>query len=191
MSWNSYTFVLSMIIEQAGTKRAKVFLPFFLILFLFILFSNLIGLTPYAFTVTSHIAVTFFLSLSFFIGWIILALRNLGLSFLKIFLPSGIPNWLAPLLVVIELLSFLLRPISLAVRLFANMLAGHILLFIIASAALFLTKFTFILSSFPFLFILAFMVLEVGIALLQSYVFVILLAIYLHDSYGGWSLVYV
>jgi F-type H+-transporting ATPase subunit a len=94
-------------------------------------------------------------------------------------------------LVVIELLSFLLRPISLAVRLFANMLAGHILLFIIASAALFLTKFTFILSSFPFLFILAFMVLEVGIALLQSYVFVILLAIYLHDSYGGWSLVYV
>jgi F-type H+-transporting ATPase subunit a len=175
-----YQFVLGLIVEQSGQK-GKVLFPFIFVTFLFILTSNLIGLTPFGFTVTSHLSVTFYLALSFFLSWIIIGVKNHGLGFLRIFLPSGIPLWLAPLLVVIEILSFLLRPISLSVRLFANMLAGHILLYIIASATLFMG----ILFFLPFSFILMFMILEIGIAFLQSYVFTILLTIYLKDSYEG------
>jgi ATP synthase subunit 6 len=179
-----YTFVLGLIVEQTGTRDAKKFLPFILSVFLIILTSNLLGLTPFAFTVTSHLSLTFCLSLSFFIGWIILAFKVLGVSFLKIFLPQNVPGWLKPLLLVIELLSFILRPISLAVRLFANMLAGHILLFIISSAIIFLLGVSSIIAGLPFIFVLCFMVLEVGIAFLQAYVFTILLCIYLNDSYN-------
>lgn len=177
-----YSFVLGLILEQTGS-RAKKFFPFIFATFLLILVLNLLGLTPYGFTVTGHISVTFALAFSFFLSFILIGFKNLGLSFFRIFLPSGIPNWLAPLLVVIEVLSFLLRPLSLSIRLFANMLAGHVLLYIIASATfLFLGK-SLLLSLFPFAFLLAFMVLEFGIAFLQAYVFTILLCIYLHDSY--------
>lgn len=178
-----YSFINGLIVEQTGTRNAKVFLPFILTTFILILVSNLLGLTPFAFTITSHMSLTFCLSLSFFIGWIILAFKVLGIKFLKIFLPQNVPGWLKPLLLVIELLSFILRPISLAVRLFANMLAGHILLFIISSAVVFLLGVSGLLAGLPFIFVLAFMILEVGIAVLQAYVFSILLCIYLNDSY--------
>ena len=135
---------------------------------------------PFAFTITAHISLTLLLALSFFIGWIIQGFLHLNLSFLRIFVPRGIPNWLLPLLVVIEILSFIIRPISLSIRLFANMLAGHILLYILGSATISLGL---IIGVFPFLFILAFFVLELGIAFLQAYVFTILLSIYLADSF--------
>jgi len=173
-----YNFILSLIIEQAGTKGLRFF-PVLFALFNFILFANLLGITRYAFTITAQIILTLLLSLSFFITWIIIGIMTLKLQFLRIFLPRGIPSWLMPLLVIIEILSFLIRPLSLSIRLFANMLAGHILLYIIGSATITLA----LLGFFPFLFILAFLILELGIAFLQAYVFTILLSIYLADSY--------
>jgi F-type H+-transporting ATPase subunit a len=104
------------------------------------------------------------------------------MQFFRIFLPRGIPQWLVPLLVVIEILSFLIRPMSLAIRLFANMLAGHILLFIIATASLVLAKSVFLLGFLPFSFILIFLVLEIGIAFLQAYVFTVLSSIYINEA---------
>jgi len=174
----TYNFVISIIIEQTGSRGLKFF-PVLFVLFNFILISNLVGLMPFSFTVTAHIAFTLFLSLSFFIGWIIQGFQHLGFKFLNIFLPQNIPMWLLPLLCVIEILSFLIRPLSLSIRLFANMLAGHILLYILGSATLVLGVFGLL----PFLFIVAFFILEVGIAFLQAYVFTILLAIYLADSF--------
>ena len=103
-------------------------------------------------------------------------------KFLDIFLPSGIPHWLMPLLVVIEILSFLIRPLSLAIRLFANMLAGHILLFILSTALVGVAHGFLLLGILPMSFVLVFALLEIGIAFLQAYVFTILLAIYLSDS---------
>jgi len=179
-----YTFVLSLILEQAGPK-AKIYFPALFTIFMFILMLNLLGLTPFGFTASGHIIVTFTLSLSFFLAWIIIGVKNLKVEFLRIFLPRGIPAWLVPLLVVIEILSFLIRPLSLAIRLFANMLAGHILLFIIATASLVLAKTFILLGFFPFSFILVFFVLEIGIAFLQAYVFTILLCIYLSDSFNA------
>jgi len=179
-----YKFVQSLIKEQTGSKGQPYF-PLIFTTFLFILFLNLIGLLPYGFTVTAQVAITFTLALSFFIGLIIIGFKIQGLHFLKIFVPSGIPAWLLPLLIVIEIMSFCLRPLSLAIRLFANMLAGHVLLHIIAGAALFAFSINFFLGLIPWAFITAFMVLEVGIAFLQAYVFSILLCIYLHDSIYG------
>lgn len=174
-----YVFILSLVTEQVGkSKTGLKYFPVLFTLFQFILVSNLLGLLPYSFTVTSHIALTLLLSLSFFSAWIIEGFRNLGLKFLRIFLPSNIPMWLLPLLVVIEILSFLIRPLSLSIRLFANMLAGHILLFILGTATLGLGLAGFL----PFVFICAFLILELGIAFLQAYVFTILLCIYLADS---------
>jgi F-type H+-transporting ATPase subunit a len=173
-----YSFILNLLLEQTGVKGVRFF-PILFILFNFILVSNLIGLTPFAFTLTSHIALTLLLALSFFIAWLLQGLITLKWSFFRIFLPRGIPAWLMPLLVVIEILSFLIRPLSLSIRLFANMLAGHILLYILGTATIALG----LIGIFPFLFILAFLVLELGIAFLQAYVFTIPLSIYLADSY--------
>jgi ATP synthase subunit 6 len=180
----AFAFLLSLLFEQVNKKAARVYLSSLFTLFFFILFANLFGLTPWGFCVSGHIVVTFTLSFSFFISVVILGFKNHGLRFFHIFLPSGIPMWLRPLLVVIEIISFALRPFSLAIRLFANMLAGHILLYIISSAVIFLSSFSLLLSFLPFLFVLAFMVLEIGIAFLQAYVFSILICIYLHDSYS-------
>ena len=108
-----YIFVLDLLTEQASIK-ARNYFPALFSVFFFILITNLLGLTPFGFTPTGHIAVTLFISLSFFIAWIILGLKTLKWKFFKIFLPSGIPAWLMPLLVVIEILSFFIRPLSLA-----------------------------------------------------------------------------
>lgn len=173
-----YIFILGLIIEQTGAKGLRFF-PVLFTIFNFILFANLLGITPFGYTITAQIVLTLLLSLSFFITWIIIGFMTLKLQFFRIFLPRGIPLWLMPLLVIIEVLSFLIRPLSLSIRLFANMLAGHILLYIIGSATITLG----LLGFFPFLFILAFLILELGIAFLQAYVFTILLSIYLADSY--------
>jgi len=173
-----YTFILGLILEQTGAKGLRFF-PTLFTIFNLIIFANLLGITPYGYTITAQIILTLLLSLSFFITWIIIGLMTLKLQFFRLFLPRGIPLWLTPLLCIIEVLSFLIRPLSLSIRLFANMLAGHILLYIIGSATITLG----LLGFLPFLFILAFLILELGIALLQAYVFTILLSIYLADSY--------
>jgi len=178
-----YSFLFNLVIEQAGPKGQRFF-PILFSTFIFILIANLLGMTPFGFTITAHISLTFFMSLSFFIAWILVGLIHLKLQFFRIFLPRGIPGWLIPLLVVIEILSFCIRPISLAVRLFANMLAGHILLYILGNATIVLSNSFIILGVFPFGFIFAFFILELGIAFLQAYVFTILLAIYLSDSFN-------
>jgi F-type H+-transporting ATPase subunit a len=179
-----YKFVQSLIKEQIGNKGQRFF-PLIFIVFFLILSLNLIGLLPFSFTVSAQIAITFSLALSFFIGLIIIGFIEQGISFLKIFVPSGIPNWLLPLLVLIEIMSFFLRPLSLSIRLFANMLAGHVLLHIIAGAVLVALAKNILISFVPWLFIIIFLILEIGIAFLQAYVFSILLCIYLHDSIYG------
>jgi F-type H+-transporting ATPase subunit a len=179
-----YKFVQSLIKEQIGSKGQQYF-PLIFIVFILILSLNLIGLLPFSFTVTAQIAITFSLALSFFIGLILIGFKEQGISFLKIFVPSGIPNWLLPLLVLIEIMSFFLRPLSLSIRLFANMLAGHVLLHIIAGAVIIALFKNILISFIPWLFIIVFLVLELGIAFLQAYVFSILLCIYLHDSIYG------
>jgi ATP synthase subunit 6 len=129
-----YTFVLSLLTENVGEKGVKYF-PIFFVTFMFLFFCNLIGMVPYSFTVTSHIVITFGLALSLFIGINIIGIRTHGFHFLSLFLPAGAPLLMAPLLVMIELVSYSFRVISLAVRLFANMMAGHTLLKIIAGFA--------------------------------------------------------
>lgn len=163
------------------------FFPVFLLVFLFILFSNLCGLLPFSFTVTAQFAITFALAFSFNLGFIILGFYLHKLSFLKLFVPSDAPLFLIPLLVVIEVVSYLIRTFSLSIRLFANMMAGHTLLHILASFCLSLLKsltFVFIVFVLPFFLILLVFVLEFGIALIQAYVFTILLCIYIKDSYS-------
>jgi F-type H+-transporting ATPase subunit a len=179
-----FSFILSLLYEQVNNKHSRLFFSSLFSLFLFILFSNLSGLTPWGFTVTGHIIVTFTLAFSFFLSLVILGFYFNQLKFFRIFLPSGIPVWLRPLLVIIEILSFSLRPLSLSIRLFANMLAGHILLNIISGAVLFIASSSFLLALLPFSFVVAFMLLEIGIAFLQAYVFTILICIYLHDAYN-------
>ena len=120
----SYSFVAKMISDTAGSK-AKPYFAFIFSLFMFVLFCNMFGMIPYTFTVTSHIIVTFMLAAFIFIGVTIIGFIKHGLGYLKLFVPSGVPMVLLPLIVVIEIISYLSRPISLSVRLFANMMAGQ------------------------------------------------------------------
>jgi len=177
-----YNFVLTIVSEQCGKSGIKYF-PHFFTIFLTILTFNLVGILPFLFTVTSQIAITMFLGLSYFLAWIIIGVSKLKFKFLYIFFPRNMPIWLLPLLVIVEILSFSLRPLSLSIRLFANMLAGHILLHILAGAAL------ITLFSVPFgiflpvgIVVAAVFLLEVGICVLQAYIYTVLLAIYLRDS---------
>ena len=120
----SYTFVSKMISDTAGSK-AKPYFSFIFSLFMFVLFCNMFGMIPYTFTVTSHIIVTFVLASFIFIGVTVIGFIKHGFGYLKLFVPSGVPAVLLPLIVVIEIISYLSRPVSLSVRLFANMMAGH------------------------------------------------------------------
>jgi ATP synthase subunit 6 len=176
-----YHFVLSILSEQTGRKGLK-YLPQLVTVFTLVLFYNLGGLVPFSFTVSSHVIITFTLALSFFIAWIIIGVKELQLQFLNVFCPRNMPLWLLPLLICVEFLSFALRPISLGVRLFANMLAGHILLHILAGAFLYLLAKLIILAIPAFAIVSAISVLELGIGFLQAYIFTILLSIYLKDS---------
>lgn len=172
-----YEFIVDLIIEQVG-KPGIIFFPFIMSLFLFVLTLNVMGLVPLSFTITGQLLITFSLAITIMIGITIWGFRIHGMKFLKMFVPSGIEPWLLPLLVFIEIMSYVLRPISLAVRLFANMLAGHLLIHIIGVAAIYLMKFYFI-GILPWICVIAFMFLELGIAFLQAYVFVLLTLIYI------------
>ncbi len=175
----TYEFVANMLNETVG-PGAKRYFPFVFTLFMFILAANLLGMIPYGFTVTSQIIVTFALATVVFVLATIVGFVRNGLGFLKLFVPSGMPVVLLPLLIMIELLSYLFRPISLSVRLFANMMAGHTLMKVFGG-------FVFALGWWagwaPLGFLIALTALEIFIALLQAYVFAILTCIYLNDAF--------
>jgi F-type H+-transporting ATPase subunit a len=179
-----YQFVVSLVDEQIGGKGGKFF-PLIFTIFVFLLFTNLIGMIPYSFTATSHLVVTFGLSLSLFIGVTIVGFQIHGLHFFSFLLPKGAPLILAPLLVVLELVSYCFRAVSLGVRLFANMMAGHTLVKILSGFAWTMLSVGGILgvaSVIPFAVVFALTGLEIGVACLQAYVFTILICIYLNDS---------
>ncbi len=180
----TYQFVGSLVEEQIGGEGRKYF-PLILTTFLFLLSTNLVGMIPYSFTATSHLAVTFGLSLSLFIGITTVGFQRHGIHFFSFLLPKGAPLALAPLLVVLELVSYCFRAISLGVRLFANMMAGHTLVKIISSFAWTMLSLGGILgaaSAIPVVIVFALTGLEIGVACLQAYVFTILICIYSNDD---------
>ena len=174
----SYTFVAKMISDTAGSK-AKPYFAFIFSLFMFVLFCNMFGMIPYTFTVTSHIIVTFVLASFIFIGVTIIGFIKHGIGYLKLFVPSGVPIILLPLIVVIEIISYLSRPISLSVRLFANMMAGHTMMKVFGG---FVVSLGIIGGWLPLSFSVALTGLEILVAFLQAYVFAILTCIYLNDA---------
>ena len=172
-----YEFVANMIRDNVGSEGRKYF-PFIFSLFMFVLFGNLLGMIPYTFTYTSHIIVTFALASVVFVGVTIIGFHRHGLHYLRMFFPHGAPIATALILVPIELISYLSRPLSLGVRLFANMTVGHIILKVVGGFVVALG----VLGIVPMAFLGGVTVLEFGIALLQAYVFTILSCIYLHDA---------
>ncbi|RPH07928.1 MAG: F0F1 ATP synthase subunit A [Alphaproteobacteria bacterium TMED93] len=174
----SYEFIANMVRDNVG-KGGKIFFPFIFSLFLFILFGNVLGMVPYNFTYTSHIIVTFALAGFIFIAVTIIGLVKHGINFLKFFVPSGVPISLLPILIPIEIISYFVRPISLSLRLFANMMAGHTMLKVFASFIVLLG----ILGGWaPLLLVIILTGFEIMIAVLQAYVFTILCCLYLNDA---------
>jgi F-type H+-transporting ATPase subunit a len=180
----SYEFVADTLKSSAGTDGMRFF-PFVFTLFMFILVANVIGLIPYAFTVTSHIIITATLALTVFLMVLIYGFWMHGLRFLKLFVPSGIPVYILPLIVMIEVLSFLSRPVSHSIRLFANMLAGHITLKVFAGFVTLLGALGvvgWVGAVLPLALVVVLTALELLVAFLQAYVFAILTCIYLNDA---------
>ncbi|MCK5546087.1 MAG: F0F1 ATP synthase subunit A [Rhodospirillaceae bacterium] len=174
----SYEFIAGLLRDNVGTEGRRFF-PFVFTLFMFILFANMLGLMPYGFTITSHIIVTFVLAIVVFIGVTAVGIMRHGLKFFSYFIPSGVPAAVLPLMIPIEIISYLSRPISLSVRLFANMTAGHIMMKVFAGFVIPLGIFggwaplgvDVLLVGFEFL-----------VAFLQAYVFTVLTCLYLHDA---------
>jgi F-type H+-transporting ATPase subunit a len=180
----AYEFVATTVRSTAGSEGMKFF-PFVFSIFMFVLTLNMLGLIPYAFTVTSHIIVTAALALTVFFTVLIYGLVRHGLHFFNLFVPKGVPIYILPLIVAIEILSFLSRPISHSVRLFANMLAGHITLKVFASFIAMLGAFGAVGwagAVLPLGLTIALTALEMLVAFLQAYVFTILTCIYLNDA---------
>ena len=173
----SYEFIANMIRDNVGSAGRPYF-PFIFSLFMFVLFGNLIGMIPYSFTFTSHIVVTFALALFIFVGVTLIGLARHGLHFFSFFAPKGMPLPLQLLLIPIEVLSYIIRPMTLSVRLFANMMAGHTMLLIFSGFVVALG----ILGVFPLALNIFFILLELLVAVLQAYVFTILTCIYLNDA---------
>ena len=180
-----YEFVHSMCVDTIGEEGMRFF-PLVFTIFSFILLGNLIGLFPYFFAFTSHIAVTLTLALFVFVFSTGVGFYTHGFKFLKFFVPEGVPVWLLPLLVPIEIISYLSRPVSLSVRLFANMTAGHVMWEVFAGFMLLLTASLGVLGAFasvvPLSLNVALAALELLVAGLQAYVFAILTCLYLHDA---------
>ena len=173
----SYEFIANMIRDNVGSAGRPYF-PFVFSLFMFVLFGNVIGMIPYSFTYTSHIIVTFAMALFIFIGVTLIGLARHGLHFFSFFAPKGMPLALQLILIPIEVLSYVIRPMTLSVRLFANMMAGHTMLLIFSGFVVALG----ILGVFPLALNIFFILLELLVAVLQAYVFTILTCIYLNDA---------
>lgn len=173
----SYVFIANMVRDTVGTAGRPYF-PFIFTVFMFVLFGNMWGMIPYSFTFTSHIIVTFAMAIVIFVGVTVIGFIKHKLHFLSFFMPPGVPLIMAPLLVPIEIISYLSRPISLSVRLFANMLAGHTLMKVFAGFVVSLGVF----GVLPLAFVVALTGLEIVIAFLQAFVFTILTCLYLNDA---------
>jgi len=173
----SYVFIANLVKDTVGSEGRNYF-PFIFTIFMFVLFGNLLGMVPYSFTFTSHIVVTFTMAAVIFVGVTLIALAKHKMHFFSFFMPPGVPMLMAPLLIPIEIISYLSRPISLSVRLFANMLAGHTLLKVFAGFIISLGVF----GVAPWLFVVALTGLEIVIAFLQAFVFTILTCLYLNDA---------
>jgi F-type H+-transporting ATPase subunit a len=173
-----YEFIDGLVEDNTGHHGRK-FIPLVFTIFLIVLFGNLLGLIPYNFTYTSHIVVTFALSSFVFALVLIMGLWTHKLHFFQVFLPPGVPIFLAPLIVLIEVISYVFRPVSLAIRLFANMLAGHVMVQLFAGFVIGLGLGG---GELPFVFIVALIALELIVAVLQAYVFAVLSASYLRDT---------
>ena len=181
---SSYETAAQLVFDNLNFEGEKYF-PFIASLFTFILFNNLIGLVPYSFTITSHLIVTFTLSFTIFIAMLTICIKKHKLTMLSIFLPANTSFGLALLLVPIELISYIFKPISLGVRLFANLMAGHTLLKVIVGfswSMLLLEDFLSLLHLIPLFVLVILMGLELGVALIQAYVFTVLTCIYLGES---------
>jgi F-type H+-transporting ATPase subunit a len=180
-----YEFVATTIRSTAGSEGMRFF-PFVFTIFAFVLTVNMMGLVPYAFTVTSHIIITAALAITVFLTVLFYGLYRHGLHFFNLFVPKGVPIYILPLIVAIEVLSFLSRPISHSVRLFANMLAGHITLKVFAGFIVLMGSALGAIgwagAVLPFAMIVILMALETLVAFLQAYVFAILTCIYLNDA---------
>lgn len=174
----SYDFIANMIGDTVG-KGGKIYAPFIFTVFMFVLVSNLFGMLPYSFTVTSHFAVTLVLAMLFFLVITAIGFKRHGLHFLSLFLPAGAPKALAPLLIFLELVSYLVRPFTLSLRLFLNMMAGHVILKVFAGFSVMVGAY---FGIFPALFNVLFVGFEFFVAGLQAYIFTILICIYLNDS---------
>lgn len=177
--------VSSQLLFDNINKDGEKYFPFVSVIFTFVLFCNLIGLVPYSFTTTSHLIITFTLSLSIFIGINIICIQKHKFHMFSLFIPANTSFGLALLLVPIELLSYVFKPISLGVRLFANLMAGHTLLKVIVGfswSMLLLEDFLAVFHILPLLILVLLMGLELGVALIQAYVFTILTCIYLNDA---------
>ena len=180
-----YEFVAGMVRSSAGTAGMKFF-PLVFSLFTFILFANMFGMVPYFFTVTSHIIVTFALSMLVFITVILYGFIKNGPKFLKLFVPAGVPGYILPIVTPIEVISFLSRPISLSVRLFGNILAGHITLKVFTGFAVMmiggLGALGWLGATLPVLMAIALTGLEFLVGAVQAYVFAVLTSMYLNDA---------
>jgi len=177
-----YLFVVETLRQQAGLGALRYLLFYFLV-FVFILTANLLGLIPFAFTTTSHIIMVSFIAFTANLAFVIIGFSKHGFSFLKLFVPSSAPKPLIPLITTIELVSYLIRTFSLSLRLFANMMAGHILLYILASFVIRLLGAGLAIAALvPVVLMVAVFALELGICCIQAYVFLVLLSIYLADS---------
>ena len=173
-----YEFLANMVKETVGNEGRPYF-PFLFTLFAFVLAANMLGMIPYAFTTTSHIIVTFAMAVLVFVGVTLIGLVKHGFGFFRLFLPEGVPMLMAPLVVPIEILSYIARPISLSVRLFANMMAGHTMLKVFAGFSVMMGA---ILGIGPLALNVALTGFEFLVAVLQAYVFTILSCIYLNDA---------
>ena len=173
----SYEFIANMVRENVGPEGRPYF-PFIFSLFMFILAGNLLGMIPYSYTFTSQIIVTFAMAITVFVGVTVIALIKHGTHFFSFFFPSGAPVYMAPLLIPIEILSYLSRPISLSVRLFANMMAGHTMMKVFGGFVVTMGIF----GIAPMAVLVALTAFEILVAVLQAYVFTILTCIYLNDA---------
>ncbi|MGH6880971.1 MAG: F0F1 ATP synthase subunit A, partial [Hypericibacter sp.] len=177
MAEMSYEFIANLVRDNVGSEGRKYF-PFIFTLFMFVLFCNVFGLIPYAFTVTSHIIVTLALALIVFIGVTIIGIVKNGFGFLRLFCPAGVPIFVLPLLIPIEIISYFIRPVTLSVRLFLNMMVGHTMLKVFAGFVVLLGLF----GIGPLAFIIVFVGFELFVGALQAYIFAVLSCLYLHDA---------
>jgi F-type H+-transporting ATPase subunit a len=180
-----YSFIMDMCVDTIGPEGRRFF-PFIFTLFFFVLMGNLLGLWPYFFTYTSHIAITAALAVLVIVLVTVVALAHHGLRFFTYFFPAGAPKLLAPLIIPVEIISYLSRPVSLSIRLFANMVAGHVMFEVFASFMLMLVAalgtLGYVAAAFPLAINVILIGFELLVAALQAYVFAILTCIYLHDA---------